>query len=384
MNREIHKEINRKISKEIEMSNSKFNFLKKFFCVFFLIFFSIFFSSCAITNKKEIRQDIVSEREIELMSYVREGMYYFKNNRYLAATQSFERALQISDNAKTRYNLALALERLGDTDKALSIMTELYYNYPENINFKMASARMLDLVGKKDDAISIYNEVLESLQGKEDIKDYRYKTYRRLSDLYFNIGDLQEAKCYSQMAYNEKLTRDELLRHARLMLSVSAPIKEIHSFTKLEAKNLKAKRRAMRDENKNENKNNESNINYEIDNIESEMGDINTKGNIEDDCRLESIFAWDFLDDFKQNEGLLVEIIECSKECLNKKDPYMIVLMVLENIVVKLGKSSNNTIFQDDEENALNIVSDATLIKLPSTSYKHLERFFPILSIAKN
>ena len=68
-------------------------------------------SSCAITNKGEMRQNIVSKSEIELMSYFREGMYHFKNNRYLDATQAFEKALFFNNNPKIRYNLALALER---------------------------------------------------------------------------------------------------------------------------------------------------------------------------------------------------------------------------------------------------------------------------------
>lgn len=339
-------------------------------------------SSCAITNKGEMRQNIVSKSEIELMSYFREGMYHFKNNRYLDATQAFERALFLNNNPKIRYNLALALERLGDTDKALAIMTELYYNYPEEINYKMGQARMLDLVGKKDEAVVIYNEVLEILEKKNDVKDYRYKVYRRLSDLYYKIGDIDEATCYSQMAFNEKLSKDDLLRHVRLLLSVDVPIRDIYSLSKVESKRVQNE--ILRKKNELEQNGTSFADSFESqDSQDIHNNDVLINGS-KNDCRLESVFAFAFLDDFKQNKEVLSEIIARSKECLNNKDSYYPVLTVLEKISSKYSDNlSGNTLNLDEEEDNFN-VSDTTILNLPGSSYKYIEKFLPTFNIAKN
>ena len=351
----------------------------KKFILFVIIFYA---SSCAITNKGEMRQNIVSKSEIELMSYFREGMYYFNNSRYLDATQSFEKALYINNNPKIRYNLALALERLGDTDKALAIMTELYYNYPDDVNYKMGQARMLDLVGKKDDAIVVYNEVLETLEHKRDVKDYKYKVYRRLSDLYFKVGDTDEAICYSQMAFNEKLSKDELLRHVRLLLSVDVPIKDIYSLAKVESKRIQNE--ILR--NKDDLEKNRTSLadSFESQIVEDDYSEDVLINGSKEDCRLESVFAFAFLDDFKQNKEVLSEIIARSKECLNNKDSYYPVLMVLEKIASKYsdnlgGKQLNSN---EDEENIT--ISDTTILSLPGSSYKYIANFLPSFNIAKN
>ncbi len=340
----------------------------KKFIIFLLL---IFLASCAIANKDEQRQNIVSKQEIELMSYFREGMYYFKSSKYLDAVWSFYKALQIEDSPKIQYNLSLALERLGDTDNALSIMMKLYHNYPDDINYKIAYARMLELIGSKDEAVSIYNETLSKLHNKIEVKDYKYKVFRRLSDLNFKIGNEEDAICYSQLAFQERNSNDELVRHARLLLSVNVSFDAIDNIIKefLEI---------------HENKTQEKKV-ENLGVIEDE--NINDRENNKE-CRLESIQVWELLPNLKENYEKVTGIIDRSKECLPNKDMYYATLLVVENIVKMyreaLIKDKTDSDDDDHAEQPFESISDATLLTLPAMAYQYLEYFSPEYHIVKN
>ncbi len=340
----------------------------------FLVFL-IFLISCAITNTGELRQNIVSENEIKLMSYFREGMYYFKSSKYLDSVQSFYKALMIEDNPKIQYNLSLALERLGDNDSALSIIKKLYSYYPDDINYKMAYARMLDLVGNKESAIDIYNEILGNLNSKDVVKDYRYKVFRRLSDLYFKIGQEEEAICYSHLAFNERNSNDEFVRHMRFLLSVNVESNKIDSMIKEFSKGdeKKIKETVNADAN--------ANVNEGI-----------IQGESIKECRLESIQAWGYLLNFKENYDKIIGIIDRSKECLSNKDSYYAALLLFEEIVKKYDEaistekkeSSEDESSDDSIEGEGQPISESTLLMIPAMAYQYIEYFSKEYNIVKS
>lgn len=370
---------------------------------FFLLLIIILLSSCAISNKKEQRQDIVSEQEIELMSHIRSGMYYFKQSKYWDAVSSFEKALMIKRSSDIQYNLALAYERLGDNDKALAIMLNLYLEYPFDINYKMAYARMLDLMGSRENAISIYMESLAFLNDLNDTKNYKYKIYRRLSDLYFKMGEEDEATCYAKMALESRNTVDETLRFNRFLLSVNKEEEFVRNFeNKQKVQKPSSDDSLFHEEldlqqNQNEQDYNEDNENEVMasDEMSQEEIDNDLLSSVDpkvNDCKFQNVFAWDLFYNIKQNNQKIVQVVDMSSQCLSNKDEYYPVFLVMKQIIKEYQKSLyGNTqqnrsffdIFKEEQDESVSI-SDSTFLLLPNIAYPYLAYYFKNYGVAKN
>lgn len=173
----------------------------------------------------------VSENQEKAEYYISYGMTLNQLNRYSEAITQFEMGRQDTQNSIANENNkqiccgeAVAWFNLGDYQKVIELCTEgVKYKEPKqlNNNLKSTHAAALQMLGKNEEALSMYNEILEKDKKiwdvyikraglKEQMGDYEgartdylevingsadaYDAYFGLYHLYFAQGQKSEAK----------------------------------------------------------------------------------------------------------------------------------------------------------------------------------------------
>ena len=120
------------------------------------------------------------------VEYYNLGNAYLELDRFEPAIGYYRRSLRLRDDAETRFNLALALERSGRFDDSLAEIATLLAAEPANALVLELQAMALHSAGRDREAIATYVRI-EALDPENDIAPYN----RAL--IHWGIGETAEA-----------------------------------------------------------------------------------------------------------------------------------------------------------------------------------------------
>jgi len=103
------------------------------------------------------------------------------------------------------------------------VLKNLIKRFPSSARYHKASARVSYLAGNFEEAAQAYIKALELAEVDEKQSIEAPGILRSLAALAFTVGEEQEALCYSLEELRRGMTRDAVLRHARLLNGLNMP-----------------------------------------------------------------------------------------------------------------------------------------------------------------
>jgi tetratricopeptide (TPR) repeat protein len=178
-------------------------------------------SGCALPVEDADRQNFIPDRELNVVSLVREGLSYYQKNRFVDAEFSFRRALYLYPKAPNiKANLATALRASGQFDEAEDILLSLNAAAPKSIDYLSNLGKLYSDKQEYSAAKRYYAEAFDLALDKEDVVTAA-RFARNLSAIAFRLGDESAALCHSQLAYTLKPDADGVVRHSRVLLALN-------------------------------------------------------------------------------------------------------------------------------------------------------------------
>lgn len=175
---------------------------------------------------------MIPEDEFELVSTLTAGQQFSQSGRVDLAEIQYRRALELgADLANVYNNLGYVLQSQGRYEEALIWYRRAVEHTSEHIIARENLARVLYQLGKYRAALlenlkllDVINtteaerlrEIIGEPVGAKEIIDI----YRNLSQIYLTVGVIDDAVCYSWLAYITAQNMFEAGRHSRLLLSL--------------------------------------------------------------------------------------------------------------------------------------------------------------------
>jgi len=189
-------------------------------------------TGCAPPPPPYANQRFVPNDEVNVVSLVREGLYYFSRSRFPDADFRFRQALYIVPDADNiKFNLAVTLSNANSYGEAEEIFRSLLSKDPESSKVLAGMARMYLLKGEYPQAQAMYERGLGfAVKYKEYERAAKFA--RSLAVLHFKLGREQEARCYSEYAMNlypPPPPSDVIYRHGKLLVALGQP-KQAHAL----------------------------------------------------------------------------------------------------------------------------------------------------------
>ncbi|WP_320129333.1 tetratricopeptide repeat protein [uncultured Sphaerochaeta sp.] len=120
---------------------------------FSIILFSLFFISC-------VSNSAIDSKSMQALQEL--GVLYLDNGEYEMALYSFDRALAIDgNNSEVLYNKILTLLADKQFEKALELSENSFKAFPAHLRFLKTKASALIGLKKMDDAVNIYEYILQ-------------------------------------------------------------------------------------------------------------------------------------------------------------------------------------------------------------------------------
>ncbi len=117
-----------------------------------LLFASLLATGCATTDDKATR---------EVNAALELGGLYFAENDIGKAIETYDRGLEVQpENEKLLYNKIAALLKANRFDEAVKLAETSYGSHPKLLRFAKAQATGLELAGKPDEAILVWEEIV--------------------------------------------------------------------------------------------------------------------------------------------------------------------------------------------------------------------------------
>jgi tetratricopeptide (TPR) repeat protein len=144
------------------------------------------------------------------------GSLHYQNKQYDKAINVYRAALSSTTNNRYKYlllkNLALVYIAQGEKSQALESLNEIMSIFPYNIQYHFEVAHYKEMAGGYNEAIQIYESIINSTDNDSDINNARLEIARN----YFYKGDYDKA---SQLA-NEliNLGNSEIAFNAKMIL----------------------------------------------------------------------------------------------------------------------------------------------------------------------
>ncbi|MBW2466206.1 MAG: tetratricopeptide repeat protein [Deltaproteobacteria bacterium] len=178
----------------------RFNlFLKQTFCLLGIVLFCV---SCAgtsgvttaplekvVTGYEEAEQEAMAEANDMACAY-----FYFlwgktseNNNRFEEALEAYEKALLCDEESEyIKHKLAVLLVKMDRMEQAAMLLEQIIDKNPEDIDNRIFLARVYSSMGRNEEAVAIYQDLLEI---KED-----HDTLLMLGTLYVQNKDYENAQ----------------------------------------------------------------------------------------------------------------------------------------------------------------------------------------------
>lgn len=184
----------------------------------FSIALCILTAGCALPT--DAPKSSVPEKELLAASLMTEGNEYHGGGRFIEAEMTYRRVLMLypeSDYAKS--NLALTLQAMGsDLDESRSLYEELIALRPLNFDYQFGLANTLIKQKRYEYAVATLEELIRLAE--ENLKfPVASIAARNLAVLHFSLGREEEAICASHRAYLNDSSREQQIRHTRLLLA---------------------------------------------------------------------------------------------------------------------------------------------------------------------
>jgi len=180
-------------------------------------------SGCALPRDPYKVQQVVPTREIQIASFVREGLDLLSRGRNMDAEFSLRRAYYLAPDSPTiKRSLAVVLGRQGVFAESEQLFLELLDKNPDSLSTLSSLALMYFDQRLYEKARERYLEIIERALDSEEVRvqKIRAETYRSLSVLEFTVGNEEAALCFSLKAIEQaRVKEDEKIRHARILNS---------------------------------------------------------------------------------------------------------------------------------------------------------------------
>ena len=189
-------------------------------------------SIACVTPPKTQGPAVIPDDEFELVSTLTAGQEYSQSGRVDLAEIQYRQAIGAGANLANVYNnLGFVLQSQGRFDEAVVWYRKAVKHTPEHVIARENLARVLYQLGDYRGALYeniklldiIHDSESERLReivgepvGKREIIDI----YRNLSQIYLTVGVLDDAVCYSWLAFATAQNMFEAGRHSRLLLSL--------------------------------------------------------------------------------------------------------------------------------------------------------------------
>lgn len=187
----------------------------------YLIPICMYLCSCALPAAKREQQDFIPDQEISIIEYVNNGLSYFQKGRFSEAEARFRKALYLAPGtANILLNLALTLEQLGQYEEADEILKGLIGQYPQVYKYQFARAHLYLSMEDYPQAIQTYERIYQNSLDDE-FPAFATSAARSLATLHFELGNEEQARCYSTLAQISTANLEQRVRHARILLASS-------------------------------------------------------------------------------------------------------------------------------------------------------------------
>ena len=197
-----------------------------------LLVILFFISACAVPPSVDRRFSFISEKEQELVSLIRLGLYQVEKSQFVDAQLTFQKALLIDPESDTvRLNLTSLAIRQGLLEKAKFFLDSPIRKLNRHEDWENLELQYLIAEDSYDLALDKLSLALnKDLDNKQFNK--AAKKIELLTSLSYQIGLEDRALCYSELLWKVHPRIEELLRYGRLSLSLGMT-------KKIEAKLLK-------------------------------------------------------------------------------------------------------------------------------------------------
>ena len=113
---------------------------------------------------------------------------YTSQQKWDDAAIIFEKTAKEKPDKETLNSLLSIYENMSNTEGVISVLRKLIALTPEDVNIKLKLADALDKSGRTTDAVSVYEELLNSMKGQDLLP-----VYNSLGYLYARSGDTEKA-----------------------------------------------------------------------------------------------------------------------------------------------------------------------------------------------
>lgn len=187
----------------------------------YLFYTILLLSGCALPVSELEDQLFVAEKEIEVVSLVREGLDYFKRGRYTDSQFKFWQASYLAPEADNiKLNLGLAMKQQGIMTASREIFEKLLEKEPRRVQYIAAMAGWYTEQGDYDTAYQMYEKAYYIAAQDWELARMN-QLLQSMVVAAFRIGNVELAICNASLAYQQLPAIDQLLTYVKLLISES-------------------------------------------------------------------------------------------------------------------------------------------------------------------
>jgi len=168
-----------------------------------------------------IERPFSSAKELRTAGLVNEAMVLVQNNRFFDAERSLRQAhfLQPASEQLT-FNLAVVLSQVGQPEEASQLLEDLNRRKPGQPAYLVALADARIMVGDANTARELLKRAFRLFKEAQNYSQAA-RIARSISNVSFELGEEQEALCYSHEAYTLEPSAEQLGWHARILIALN-------------------------------------------------------------------------------------------------------------------------------------------------------------------
>lgn len=185
------------------------------------VLLSVFLFSCALPRADDKEQSFVPERELDVVSLVRQGLNYYQRSRFTDAEFAFRKALYLYPKAaNVKLNLAAALQGSGQFEEAEDILIALQAGAPESLEYLAALGRLYVDTQDYLKARRYFMQAFElALKNGDLTSGTRFAG--NIAAIAFRTGDEEASLCHAQQAYMLVPDATQLLQYSKILLGLN-------------------------------------------------------------------------------------------------------------------------------------------------------------------
>jgi tetratricopeptide (TPR) repeat protein len=150
-----------------------------------------------------------------------EAMQLVKSNRLFDAEKRLRQALYLEPTSEPlQFNLGVVLAQVGQPEEAQKILTALQKKRPESPSYAVALADTFLTSGRRQEAKGLLKEAFRRFKDANNLGQAA-RVARSISNVSFELGNEEEALCYSYEAYALAPTAEQIGWHGRILVALN-------------------------------------------------------------------------------------------------------------------------------------------------------------------